>query len=155
MEYASLCWNPTSQKLKNNLENVHHNAAKFASNIYPRKGNYQYFSMTKVLNNLNWKSLETRREEARLCMAYKIVNGKVILEPEMLPKATLKQPLRLCNEVKVGAKNQLYEPSNRLDVTGYTFFYNTPKLWNHKLSAAQANSPSIDSFKNHFKKSSK
>ena len=72
-------------------------------------------------------------------MASKIVNGKVILEPEMLPKATLKQPLRLCNEVKVGAKNQLHEPSNRLDVTGYTFFYDTPKLWNHKLTAVQAN----------------
>ena len=46
LEYASNCWSPTSQKQSNNLEMVHHNAAKFASNVYPRRGNYDNFSIS-------------------------------------------------------------------------------------------------------------
>ena len=83
-------------------------------------------------------------------MAYKIINGQVILEPSMLPKNILKQPTRQCNEVKVGAKNQLLEPQSRLDVTGHTFFYATPKLWNNSVTPNQANAPSIDAFRIYF-----
>ena len=151
LEYGSLCWAPTTKKLKNTLESVHHKAAKFASNIYPRKGKFENFSITKILNNLNWSSLETRRQQARLSMAYKIINGQVILEPSMLPKNILKQPTRQCNEVKVGAKNQLLEPQSRLDVTSHTFFYTTPKLWNNSVTPNQAKAPSIDAFRRHFK----
>ena len=154
LEYASLCWTPTSQKQKNSLEKIHHNAAKFATNTYPKKGNFQHFLITKVLKNLNWSSLETRREEARLCMAYKIINGHVILQPGKLPKSNFNQSLRSCNEAKVGAKNQLNEPPNNRDIAGYTFFYATPKLWNNSVTAAQAKSPSIDALRKHFRKKS-
>ena len=39
LDYGSTCWSPTSAKLTNLLEMVHHNAAKFISNIYPKKEN--------------------------------------------------------------------------------------------------------------------
>ena len=84
-------------------------------------------------------------------MAYKILNGQVILEPSMLPKNNSKQPTRKCNEVRVGTENQLLEPPSRLDVTGHTFFYSTPKLWNNNVTPKQANAPSIDSFRRYFK----
>ena len=99
---------------------VHHKAAKFVSNSYPKKGDYQNFSITKVLQKLNWESLEERRQNSRLTMAYKIINGHVILEPTMLPKFDNHRPLRQCNGVKVGSKNQLAEPQSRLEVTGST-----------------------------------
>ena len=92
-----------------------------------------------------------RRHQARLSMAYKIINGQVILEPSLLPKNNFKQPTRQCNEVKVGRKNQLLEPQSRLDVTGHTFFYTTPKLWNNSVTPNQAKAPSIDAFRSHFK----
>ena len=148
MEYASLCWAPTSKKLATTLESVHHNAAKFASNIYPRKGEYEKFSITKILNDLNWSSLETRRKQARLSMAYKRLNDQVILESDLLPRSQSKQPMRQCNEIK----NQLFEPPSRLDVIGDTFFYATPKLWNSNVTIEQANAPSIDTFRRYFKK---
>ena len=49
-------------------------------------------------------------------MAYKIINGQVILDPKMLPKVNFQQPHRKCNEVKVGNLNQLVEPSSRIEV---------------------------------------
>ena len=79
LEFGSACWAPTSNKMNNNLEMVQHKAAKFVSNIYPKKGDNSKFSITKVLQGLNWDTLEERRNQARLTMAYKILNGKVIL----------------------------------------------------------------------------
>ena len=53
IEYASNCWSPTSYKLENCLEMINHNAAKFVTNIYPRKGKYDNFSITKILRKLS------------------------------------------------------------------------------------------------------
>ena len=85
-------------------------------------------------------------------MAYKILNGHVILDSQMLPKSKFHQPQRSCNEMKVGLENQLYEPEPKLDVTSHTFFYATPKLWNNNVTPEQTNAPSVDSFKGHFRK---
>ena len=152
LEYAPNCWSPTSSKQNNSLEMVHHNAAKFVSNFYPKKGNYENFSITKILNDLNWDSLENRRDQARLTMAFKILNGHVILESNMLPKTNFQQPSRKCNEVKVGLENQLDEPTSSIEIAQKTFFFATPKLWNNSVSPKQANAPSVDAFKHHFKK---
>ena len=131
---------------------VHHNAAKFVSNFYPKKGNYDNFSITKILNDLNWNSLETRRNQSRLTMAFKIINDHVILDSTMMPRAEHQQPTRKCNEVKVGYENQLAEPSCSIEVAQKTFFFATPKLWNNSVSTKQAKAPSVDAFKLHFKK---
>ena len=82
-------------------------------------------------------------------MAYKIINGHVILEPSIMPKAQNQRPVRQCN----GVKNQLAEPHSRLDVIGSTFFFATPKLWNTLVTPSQANAPSIDAFKNQIRRS--
>ena len=85
-------------------------------------------------------------------MAYKILNGKVILSPDSLPRVQKSRPTRVCNEVPVGAINQLFEPEARLTTTGKTFYYSAPKLWNQKLTPKQAKASSIDAFKNMFHK---
>ena len=150
LEFGSACWAPTSNKMNNNLEMVQHKAAKFVSNICPKKGDNSKFSITKVLQGLNWDTLEERRNQARLTMAYKILNGKVILEPTMLPKMKSFCPTRQCNGPRVGVENQLMEPQPRLDVTASTFFFSTPKIWNNLVTPKQANAPSADAFKTHF-----
>ena len=53
VEYASTCWSPNSQKMTNLLEMVQHNGAKFVTNKYPQKGNFNDFSISKILENLN------------------------------------------------------------------------------------------------------
>ena len=152
LEYASTSWSPTSIKQENSLEMVHHNAAKFVSNTYPKKGNYNNFSITNILKDLNWVSLADRKKQSKLTMTYKIINGHVILDPEMMPRANYQRPTRKCNEVKVGYENQLVEPSSRTDIAENTFFFAAPKIWNNSVSSLQANAPSVEAFKCHFKK---
>ena len=152
LEYASTCWSSTSKKCQNMLEMVHHNAAKFVSNCYPKKGNYDIFSITKVLKSLNWESLKERQNQSRLIMAYKIIHGQVILESEMLPMTESRQPERKCNGLKIESQYQLKEPHSMLDITSNTFFYAVPRLWNNTVTSSQAEAPSTDSFKKYFKK---
>ena len=139
-----------SEKLNNKIEMLQHNAAKFACNSYPRKGHYEEFSISNLLTNLQWESLEDRRNKAKLNMAYKIINDKVILSSNMLPRPI--RPLRNCNVGSVGTENQLFEPISRLKAVEKTFFYQVPKLWNNIVTREQASAPSFDSFKNHFKR---
>ena len=132
---------------------VQHSAAKFVANYYPKEGCYQTFSMSTLIENLGWTSLEDRRKEAKLKMTYKIINNQVILGPELLPKKHFKRPPRHCNETRVGWENELEEPNCRLEGTKKTFFYSAPGLWNSLVTPEQAASPSLEAFKGHFKKS--
>ena len=131
---------------------VQHNAAKFISNFYPKKDNLNNFSITKLLNQLNFVTLEDRRIQAKLIMAYKILNGKVILDSEMLPKFNQRRPMRKCNTAKVGTENRLEEPHSIIKNTASTFFYLVPKLWNNWVTPSQARANSVDSFKEFFHK---
>ena len=124
----------------------------FISNAYSKKGEFKIVSISKILANLQMETLEERRIQSRLSMAYKILNGHVILEPNMLPKFNSKRTQRKCNFSKVGIDYQLIEKQSRLETTGKTFFFSIPKIWNQKVTPAQARAPSIDAFKQHFKR---
>ena len=113
---------------------VQHRAAKFIVNAYSRKGEYKHFSISELLNDLNLETLEERRSRARLVMAYKILNGHVILNSELLPKYQNPRPMRECNFATVGPKYQLMEKQSRLKVTESTFFYSIPTIWNQRVS---------------------
>ena len=149
LEYASTCWSPSSDKLNSTIEMVQHNAAKFVCNSYPKKGQYENFSITRLLDNLQWDTLEDRRDRAKLCMGFKILNSDVILPPDVLPRAVSSRP-RSCNEPKVGSMNKLYEPRARLLTTNRTFYYSVPRLWNEKVTPAQAKAKNLDTFKDYF-----
>ena len=152
LEYASNSWQPTTESSDNALEMVQHNAARFISNTYSKKGDFKQVSITKILNDLQMETLKERRTKARLSMAYKILNGHVILESNLLPKVRIKPTQRKCNAPNVGIKNELVEPSARLQATEKTFFYSIQKIWNQRVSPAQANAPSVEAFRGHFKK---
>ena len=128
---------------------IQHKAAKFVCNKYPRKGHYEEFSITALLSDLKWTSLEERRERAKLNMAFKILNTDVILPPIVLPKVVPSRT-RTCNVPYVGEKHQLLEPSSRLLSTERSFFYAVPKLWNRKVSPAQASASNLEAFKQFF-----
>ena len=71
LEYASICWSTNCINLKKKIEIVQNNCAKFITNLYPKEGQYDKFSVTKIVENIGWNSLEVRRNQARLTMAYK------------------------------------------------------------------------------------
>ena len=152
IEYASMCWSPSSAQLIRKLEMVQHSAAKFVMNCYPKKGHYDEFSVSNLIEKLGWVSLEKRREEAQLTMAFKIINNLVIINPNTLPKKTQQRPSRKCNETLVGNKHQLIEPDSRLDVTKNSFFLKVPSLWNKTITSKQAEAPNVESFKHYFRK---
>ena len=150
IETASICWSPSADKHKKMIEGVQHSAAQFVANYYPKKGRYEEYSISKLIKELGWTSLEERRNQAKLIMTYKILNNKVILSPELLPKKQYPRPPRSCNLATVGAGNELEVPDARLDTTRNTFFFSAPILWNNLVSPEQANAPSVEAFKRHF-----
>ena len=89
---------------------LQHNAARFIANAYSKKGKFKIFSISKILNDLKMESLDERRNQSRLTMAYKILNGLVILAPNTLPKFSNKRKQRGCNINNIGIENQLIEP---------------------------------------------
>ena len=58
------------------IEKVQRRAARYVIGKYRNRS-----SVGDMLEHLKWKSLRTRRKEARLCMMYKIVNKKVAIDP--------------------------------------------------------------------------
>ena len=151
LEYASSSWQPTSSKYNQKLEMVQHNAAKFVTNRYPKKGHYKEFSISEIINELGWESLQTRRNKARATTAYKITRDKLILPVDFLPPSNpSSRTTRSTEQVKVGSDHQLLEPHARLNNVSHTFLYSAPRAWNSLVSPQQATAPSVDSFKHYF-----
>ena len=74
LEYASAVWSPYTKENKSKIEKVQRRAARWVSNDYST-----YSSVTDMLSNLGWRSLENRRIDAQLTMFYKIVYSPVAI----------------------------------------------------------------------------
>ena len=76
MEYLLYRLEPLHQRHINKIiiEKVQRRAARWVSNDYS-----SYSSVTDMLSNLGWRSLENRRTDTRLAMFYKIVYGLVAI----------------------------------------------------------------------------
>ena len=102
-------------------------------------------TMTRLLKDLEWLPLETRRKISRLTMLYKIINNLVAIPAEeFITKA----------KKKTRGHNQKYtQISFKKDYYGYTFFPRTIKEWN-SLPSYCVESCSLKLFKlnlaNHF-----
>ena len=67
VEYPRTVWDPHTDKNIKKLEMVQRRAARFVTSRHHNKS-----SVSDMLEGLNWRSLEDRRKDARLCMLYKI-----------------------------------------------------------------------------------
>jgi len=70
LEYASTVWSPHIACDINRIEMAQCHSARFVHNDFKRTS-----SVTMMLNNLQWPTLETRRHHAKLLMLYKILNN--------------------------------------------------------------------------------
>ena len=75
LEYASAAWDPFLKKDISALEMVQRRAARFCSQNYDR-----YASVTDMIKDLGWTTLETRRRQARLTLMYKLIHGLIDIE---------------------------------------------------------------------------
>ena len=70
MEYGATVWDPYQKYNSDTVERVQHRAARFVKSRYSR-----YSSVSDMLDVLGWKPLSQRRQEARLILFKKNVNG--------------------------------------------------------------------------------
>ncbi len=67
LEYASPVWDPYTDTNTNTLEMVQRRASRYVTN---RQHNTS--SVTDMLTQLKWRSVNDRRRDKRLCMLYRI-----------------------------------------------------------------------------------
>ena len=72
LEYCASIWNPYSAQAIKKLEMVQRRAARCTTNRYRNTD-----SVTAMLKDLEWETLESRRTKIQLVMFYKIVNDLV------------------------------------------------------------------------------
>ena len=83
LEYGSTVWDPHCNGLNDELENVQKRAARFVTRNYC----YETGSMTRILEELKWETLQKRRKDNRFILLYKGLKGKArIPTDDLIPK---------------------------------------------------------------------
>ena len=89
MEYGATVWDPYQKYNSNIVERVQRHAARFVKSRYSR-----YSSVSDMLDVLGWTPLFQSRQEARLILFYKIINGLA----QVPSKASLLRRIRVLEE---------------------------------------------------------
>ena len=74
LEYETTVWSPHTATDITKLEAVQRMSARWATCDYQRTS-----SVTQMLQDLEWRSLEQRRIDSRLTLRYKIINDLVAI----------------------------------------------------------------------------
>ncbi|KAL8579161.1 hypothetical protein ACOMHN_010745 [Nucella lapillus] len=77
LEYCSSVWNPHTANLTKKIEAVQRRAARYVTSDYNPTS-----SVTAMLKDLNWETLQSRRTKGQLNMFYKIVNNQIDIPPD-------------------------------------------------------------------------
>ena len=130
MEYCATVWDPCQKYNSDKVERVQRRAARFVKIRYSR-----YSSVSDMFDVLGWTPLYQRRQEARLILFYKIING--------LPQVPLEGVLV---EAYKGTRRK-HDMKFRLighttSQYGQSFFPKTISVWN-KLPFAEAPSLAV------------
>ena len=132
LEYASTVWDPSTTTHIKQLESVQRRAARFVANKYHSRA-----SVSDMLANLSWTSLEDRRKTARLAMLYKIQHGLVRYNTNKLLPAPTRS--RRTNS------QQLKQITCRTEYRSSAFLPRTIREWNSLPEEAVA-APTLDTF---------
>ena len=134
LEYCCSTWSPYTDKDIRKIEMVQRRAARYVTNRH-----HNTSSVTEMINELGWETLECRRQKIQLTLLYKIINNLVdIPASDYLARA----PSRL----RANHKFKYRHLSSKSDCLKYSFFHKTIPVWN-SLPAAVAEAPSLASFK--------
>ncbi len=121
LEYASTVWNPYTKKNIYKIEQVQRRAARFVTGRYQKMD-----SPTAMMKQLQWPTLERRREVEDLVMYHQIVNKKVCIPIELFrtPTSTDYNQRGRTNPTSF----QLDSPN--VNQYKYSFFQRTTPTWN-------------------------
>ena len=136
LEFASAVWDPFNTTDIQRLEMIQHRAARFVTKNYSRAQG----SMTKILKQLDWQTLEKRRKQSRLINMYKLQNKSIAIPiPDYIKRQTV-------------SSTRQYHPARfrimkaNKNVYKYSFFPRTVSDWNN-LNPNVINAVSTEGFK--------
>jgi hypothetical protein len=130
MEYTCTTWDPYQQNNRHSLEMVQR---------YVRNRYHNTSSVTEMLHQLQWTSLEARRRQARLVLLYKISNNLVKIDPT----SKLIPPKRLSRNMH---DRSFQIPASSTTLRRESFYPRTIREWN-SLPANVATAESLETFK--------
>ena len=132
-EYACPVWSPHTAHDTHQIEMIQHAAARWVLARHERRA-----SVTDMLAELKWRSLEQRRADIALTMLYKIHNAHVQITPSHLIPVT---------GIAASTHPHHYVQYHTDTVVQYSSFYpRAVRMWN-SLPAGVALAPSTDAFK--------
>jgi len=136
LEYACTVWAWHSQIDIQRIKAVQRRAARFALNRYGR-----YQSITGMLDELNWPTLQARRSQLKLMMLFKITRGLVHVQNNL--------PLTYSNTDNIfrGHSFKFTQLETRVDCYKFSFFPSTISLWN-TLPPSVVGAETFNEFKN-------
>ena len=135
VEYTTVAWSPHTNKGIDCIESVQRHAVRFVNSDYGR-----YSSVSSILTDLNWPSLQSRRRICDLGMFFKIHRGQVNVS---LPYDPTSVPAYGFTRASHGFKIRL--PSSSVDAYKHSFYVRSIPAWN-ALSADVVSSASYTEF---------
>ena len=134
VEYASSVWNPHTKQNISKIEMVQRRAARWVKNNYS-----PYESVSNMLDNLGWRSLENRRIDSRLVMFYNIIYCYVTIQ---IP-TYFEKPHRYTRHMHPLSYRQIHTSATYYQ---QSFYPATVVLWN-RLPSEIVLMADLDSFK--------
>ena len=119
LEYCATVWNPHTKKGIANVEAVQRRAARFVLQEY-----HYTKSVSNMIKQLKWDTLEQRRHISSLILLYKIQHGLVAINPGKLLTPMIQSNTRQYHPNKfklIPCRTQLYQNA---------FFPKTVNAWN-------------------------
>ena len=135
MEYAAPVWDPYLKKDTDKLEKVQRKAARFVLHRYQKTE-----SVTALLEELGWSTLQERRKNLRLTLLFKILNDHVAVPPDELNIIRYNSRTRSANSMK------LRQITTSTDQYKHSFVPRTIINWN-SLSNDAVGATNIQGFK--------
>ncbi|XP_072041438.1 uncharacterized protein [Amphiura filiformis] len=120
LEYCSVVWNPYTKNSISKVENIQRQAARFVTNNYRRRE-----SVTAMLRDLQWTSLESRRQAASLILMYRIHHHQIAINPDNYLTPMVQSSTRSYHPLKYQAIQ------SRIQLYRYSFFPRTVNWWNN------------------------
>ncbi len=113
LEYAPVAWNPSTKTDIARVEQVQRNAARFVGKVYERKA-----EITKLVQDLGWQTLESRRRQIAVTTLHKIVQHLVGIS---LPTYITTAP---------NDPTKFIQPQTRVNIYSFSFYPRTIRIWN-------------------------
>ena len=133
LEYASSVWDPHTAKDIGKIEAVQRRAARFIKSKYKKED-----SVSAMIKDLKWNTLEQRRRKARLSMLYKIRHDQVQVKFVKLKRLKSRGGRR-------GHTEQYERVTCKSEYRNQTFLPKTVREWN-SLDQETVNAQTVATF---------